>query len=176
MPAIARLARFLLGFFWTAITSPKTSPDPVAGIEQDGALIPGGALLAAIGALQTNAAPSYGNWGQSIIPASLPAATYNAQQMVQGFIRRFGNIAQDSTDTATNIINAIPGAKPQQTWLTVIANMGSNALNIGPGVGVTMTGTAIVGGFSARLFLGQVTGSAAATFTGLFSLPLSSGL
>lgn len=176
---LIQLLAFLQVLFRPAITSVKTSPDPVAGLEQAGALVPNGAMVQALAALQNNAAPAFGNWNQVIIPQSLAAATYNAQNMVGGIIRRFntaaGNVT-DSTDTATNIVNAIPGAKVNQTFPMLIANMGSAGLTVAAGTGVTLQGTNVVGGFSMRLFLGQITGSAAVTLTPCFSFGLQSGL
>lgn len=178
MYAVLNLILFLAGFFRPSITSVKTTPDPIAGIEQDGALINNGALLAAISALQTNASPAFGNWSQVLIPQSLSAATYTGSQIAGGIIRRFSpsGTTVDSTDTATNIILAIPGAKVNQSFPLFVANLGSSALQVAAGTGVTMAGTNVISGFSVRLFLGQVLGSSAVTMTGLFSMSLGSGL
>jgi hypothetical protein len=168
----------LLGdFFCPRITTPKTIPDPIQGIEQDGALIPNGAIVAALGQLQASASPAFGNWSQTLIPNTLLARTYTGAEMVSGLIRRaFPSSAAttDCTDTATNIIAAIPGAKPNQTFLTFVLNMGSTALTIAGGTGVTVAGSALVQSNSARLFQGQITGSAAVTFSSVFAFPLGS--
>lgn len=178
MYAVLNLLVFLAGFLRLGITTVKTNPDPIAGIEQDGALVPNGALVAAINALQTNASPAFGNWSQVLIPQSLSATTYTGNQIAGGIIRRLSpaGTTVDSTDTATNIILAIPGAKVNQSFPLFVANMGSSALQVAAGTGVTMAGTNVISGFSVRLFLGQITGSAAVTMTGLFSMQLGSGL
>lgn len=169
----------LCDFFRPGITTVKLAADPPQGTEQAGALVPNGFMVQAFGALQQNASPAFGNWNQIIVPASLSAATYNANSIVGGIIRRFqtasGNVT-DSTDTGTNIVNAIPGAKVNQTFLTMVANMGSAGLTLAAGSGVSLTGTNVMGGFSMRLFLGQVLSSNSVGLTGLFSFGLQSGL
>lgn len=176
----ARLISMLLqAFLRPGITTPKTNPDPLTGIEQDGALIPNAAMLTALRALHATASPTFGNWGQTLIPNSLSARTYGGGEMSQGLIRRFGtgSAITDCTDTATNIVNAIPGAKVNQTFPFFLANMGAgNDLTLAAGTGVTIAGTAVVSALSMRLFLGQVTGSAAVTITSLFQFPLRSNL
>lgn len=173
----------IAAFLRLGITPIKPGPvaisDPVNGpYGQTGAMPNPSGLGNALAALSNNGAPAFGNWSQTLIPNSLAAATYNGNSMVGGIIRRFAGAGttQDSTDTATNIVNAIPGATPLQTFLMLLANMNSSALTMAANTGVTLAGTNVVGGFSVRLFLGQVTGSAAVSMTGLFSLPLSSGL
>lgn len=177
MFAVVHFLMILAGFFRLGITTVKTFPDPIAGVEQDGALVPNGAILGALGALQQNASPAFGNWSQSLIPASLSAATYGAGQMVGGIIRRFspGAAFTDCTDTATNILLAIPGAKVNQSFPMIVANLGSGLETIGAGTGVTLAGTATIGSAQARLFLGTVTGSNAVTLTNCFAWNLGTG-
>ena len=165
------LIQLVLAFFRLGITTVKTGPqDPPAGLEQAGALVPNGAIVGLAAALSQNASPAFGNWNATIIPASLSAATYNANQLVGGIIKRFstGAATTDSTDTATAIVNAIPGAKVNQTFPILVGNLGSGALTLAGGTGVTMAGSAVISSNSIRLFLGQVTGSAAVTITGMF--------
>lgn len=171
------LTHLLLSFFRLAITTVKLPSDPPQGTEQAGALVPNGAVVGALAALQQNAAPAFGNWNGTLIPANLSATTYLGQQMVGGIIKRFstGAATTDSTDTATNIVNAIPGAKVNQTFPLIIANLGSGSLTIGAGAGVTLAGTALIGSATARLFLGQVTGSATVTLAGQFGWNLGTG-
>lgn len=180
MFAVFHLISFLAGFFRLPITTVKGSPDPLSGTEQDGALVPNGALLQQMQAFQTNASPAFGNWSQTVIPASSAAATYNGNNLTGGIIRRLsvgGTVINDCTDTATNIIAAIPGAKVNQTFPLILANLNSSTgVTLQGGTGVTMAGTNVVGGLQARLFLGQVTGSGAVTMTGCFAFNLGSGL
>lgn len=165
--------------FRPAITPVNTNPDNQFDIEQDGAMIPSGAIIAALQGIANAAAPAFGNFTQILIPNSLAATTYNANNLVGGIIRRFGFAAAlttDSTDTGTNIVNAIPSAVVNQTFPLMVANMGSNSLVMAAGSGVAITGTNVIAGFSMRLFLGQVLASNSVGFTGLFSMPLSSSL
>ncbi len=168
---------FLAGFFRLSITSVKGAPDPITGIEQAGAMVPNGGLVAALGALSLNASPAFGNWSQTLIPNTPVARTYTGSEMVGGIIRRFspGAAFTDCTDTATNIVNAVPGAKPLQTFPMLIANLGSGLMTLGAGTGVTISGTATIGSAQMRLFLGQVTGSAAITLTNCFAWNLGTG-
>lgn len=180
-PVISKLSAAIAGIFRLGITPIKPGPISVAAAipGQMGAMPDYSLLGVAVAALSNNGAPAFGNFSQTLIPNSQTAATYNANSMVGGIIRRFGAsgaLTTDSTDTATNIVNAIPGAVPLQTFPLLVANMGSNSVALAAGAGVTMAGTNIIAGFSMRLFLGQVLGSAAVTFTGLFSMPLSSSL
>lgn len=173
------LLSLLSALFRPGITTVKTTPDPIGGIEQAGGMIPNGANVTALASLQTNASPAFGNWSQSAIPNS-GVVTYSAAQMVGGLIRRLstgGTVLTDCTDTATNIILAIPGAKPLQTFRMEVANLNSSTgIVLQAGVGVTLAGTNVIGGLMCRTFLGQVTGSATVTLTGCWSTLLGSGL
>lgn len=171
------IVQLLLAFFRLGITSVKGSPDPMSGTEQAGALVPNGALVQQLSAIQNNASPAFGNWNRTIVPNTPAAATYNAQSMIGGIIMRFstGAATTDSTDTATNIVNAIPGAKVNQTFPLIVANLGSGSLTVAAGTGVSISGTNAIGSATARLFLGQVTGSAAVTLQGCFGWNLGTG-
>lgn len=175
-----KLLLFLAAFFRPRITTVKTSPDPAGGTDQAGAMVTNEGILRQVGALQQNAAPVFGNWSQTVIPSSIAADTYQAGAMVGGIIRRLsvgGTVINDCTATATDIVNAIPGAKVNQTFPLILANLNSSTgVTLRANTGVTMAGTNVIGGLSARLFLGQVTGSAAVTLTGCFAFPLGSGL
>lgn len=166
---IALLVCFSVEYFRASITSVKTIPDVPGNIEQNGAVMNNGAALAIISALANNASPAFGNFNLTNVP-NLAATTYLGQQMVGGIIKRFpaGAAATDSTDTATNIVNAIPGAKPNQTFLMLVANLGSGLITMAANTGVTLSGTMTISSQSIRVFLGQVTGSAAVTISNCF--------
>lgn len=174
------LLAFIQGFLRPAITTVKGSPDPVSGSEQAGAMVTNDAILRQVTAFQNNASPAFGNWSQTVIPASLAADTYEGGEMVGGIIRRLsvgGTVINDCTDTATNIIAAIPGAKVNQSFPLLLANLNSSTgVTLRAGTGVTIAGTNVVGGLQMRLFLGTVTGSNAVTMTGCFAMTLGSGL
>lgn len=167
----------LAGFFRLSITPIKIGAGSPLNMEQDGALIPNGAILAAFGNVQINGSPNFGNWTQTLIPANLTATTYSGAAIPCGIIRRFspGAAFTDCTDTATNIINAIPGATVNQTFPFIVANLGSGLETLGAGTGITISGTAAIGSATARLFLGQITGSAAITITSCFGWNLGTG-
>ena len=174
MFAVAYLFAVFASFLRLAITPVKPGPISVGAAVpgQSGAMPDYGNLAVMATALSNNAAPAFGNWSQTLVPASLSANTMSGGQLVGGIIRRFapGSAFTDCTDTATNIVNAIPGATPLQTFPIIIANLGSGAatMTLAAGTGVTIAGTATIAGNSFRLFLGQVTGSAAVTLTNCF--------
>lgn len=172
------LIQIVLAFFRLGITTVKTGPnDPPSNLEQAGALVPNGAIVGLATALQQNASPAFGNYNVTIVPNSPAPATYNAQAMVGGIIMRFspGAATTDSTDTGTNIVNAIPGAKVGQTFPLTIANLGSGLITLGSNIGVQLLGTAQIGSSQARLFLGQVTGSSTVSLRGAFAWNLGTG-
>ena len=170
------ILNLLLGFFRLAITPIKTNPNLLQNLEQDGAMTPGSALIPSLAALAVNGSPAFGNWNLTKTSA-VSANTIQGNQMVGGIYARIspGAAFTDSTDTATNIINSIPGAVVNQTFPLIIANLGSGLMTLAAGTGVTLSGTAAIGSATARLFLGQVTGSAAVTLTGCFGWNLGTG-
>lgn len=172
-----QIIALLAGFLRPGITTVKGAPDPLGGTEQAGAMVPNGALLQQFGAFAQNAAPVFGNFTQTLIPNTPVARTYTGNELVGGIIRRFtpGAAFTDCTPTATDIVNAIPGAKANQSFITLIANLGSGLMTLGAGTGVTIAGTATIGSAQMRLFLGQVTGSAAVTLTNCFGWNLGTG-
>lgn len=170
MYQLSYLIRFFLmvlaSFLRLAITPVKTTVPP-GSIEVIGALPTQQGLVGAITDLTNNAAPAFGNFGQ--VPLSGTTNTWPAASMVAGLIRRYGTQSSaDVTDTASNIVASIPGAKVNQTFPLFVANMASGTCTPVAGSGVTLVGTTTIERFSARLFLGQVTGSAAVTLTSVF--------
>jgi hypothetical protein len=171
-------AALILGFVRLAITPIKpgatTIPAQVAG--QAGALPDVGGLITTLTALSNNGAPAFGNFSLTRISAPVAARTYTGAEMVGGFIRREQTAAYtDCTDTATNIVNAIPGAMNGQSFAFLLANCGPGTATLAAGTGVTIAGSATISGLSARLYLGAVTGSAAVTLTNFFSFNSGGG-
>ncbi len=157
----------VLSFLRLAITPVKVTTPP-GSIEVLGAMPTQTGLVGAVTDLSNNAAPAFGNMGQ--VPLSGVTNTWAAGDMVGGIIRRYGaQSSADLTDTATNIVNSIPGAKVNQTFPLWVANL-SSAGDMSPigGAGVTLVGTTTINRQSARLFLGRVTGSATVTLTSCF--------
>lgn len=175
---ISCLVHLVLAFFRLGISTVKLGAnDPAQNLEQAGALVPNGQIVGLAAALSNNAAPAFGNYSGTIIPNTPAPATYLAQAMVGGYIMRFspGAATTDSTDTGTNIVNAIPGAKVGQSFPLTVANLGSGAVTLGSNTGVQLFGTMLIASATARLFLGQVTGSSTISLTNLFAWNLGTG-
>lgn len=169
---LARLIALLaVAFFRCFITPIKTGPTSVSGAVPgaQGAMADYAGLTNVLTALANNGSPSFGNWTTTLVP-NIAAATYTGSQLPCGIIRRFTPAANytDSTDTAVNIIAAIPGAVVNQTFPFLVANLGSGIHTLAAGTGVTLLGTATTAANATRLFLAQVTGSAAVTINSLF--------
>lgn len=165
-PIAAAVACLIAGVFRLAITPVKTTPPPGAADFQ-GAAMNNGSLVSLFMDLKNNAAPAFANWDQNRVTGV--GTTYTAAAMLAGIIRREKTAAiTDTTATATDIVNAIPGATVGQTFAMLIANLNSGILTIAAGTGVTLTGTATLDHMETRLFVGKVTGSAAATIVSCF--------
>jgi hypothetical protein len=169
--AASLIGTLVAALFRPLITPIKTGPASIAATVpgQQGAMSDYAGLATALQSLATNGSPAFGNWTSTLVP-NLAAATYQGNQLPCGIIRRFSPAANytDSTDTAANIIAAIPGAIVNQTFPFLVANLGSGIGTLAAGTGVTIAGTATIASNATRLFLGQVTGSAAVTITSLF--------
>lgn len=173
----AYFLRIIAWFFRLGITTVKVNPDPTTSTDQAGAMVTNDGVLRHVLALSQNAGPAFGNFTQTLIPNTPVARTYTGGEFVGGIIRRFTPSAAftDCTPTATDIVAAIPGAKVNQSFITLIANLGSGLMTLGAGTGVTISGTATIGSARMALFLGQVTGSAAVTVTNCFNWNLGTG-
>ena len=101
--------------------------------------------------------------------------TLTAAQMINGAILRSGPTAafSDTTDTATNILAALPGAAIGTAFTLTIVNSTAYAETIVAGSGVTLAGSTVLPELSALSFVGQVTdvSTPAVTLTGLAALP-----
>lgn len=161
---IAVLFSLIAAFLRLAITEVKTTQIPT-NVGQEGNIFDRGDVITLFKNIKANASPVFGNFTLTEIAATLAADTYTGPAMAGGLIRRnsTGNTT-DSLATATQIINAIPGAVVGQTFPCLISNMGSGTLTIAGNTGITLTGTATLARFQTRLYLGTVTGSAAVTF------------
>ncbi len=170
MFSLSYLIRFfvalVLSFLRLAITPVKTTTPP-GSIEILGAMPTQSGLVGAVTDLINNAAPAFGNMDQ--VPLSGVTNTWSAAAMVGGIIRRYGaQSSADLTDTATNIVNSIPGAKVNQTFPLWVANMGLGTATPAGGTGVTLIGTSTISMQCVKLYLGRVTGSAAVSLTSCF--------
>lgn len=165
---VASFARLVSAFLRLSITPVKTAP-PAGAAEFNGAVMNTGGLVKLFTDVTQNASPSFGNFVFNRIGGAA-TQVLTAAQMVGGLIARQGQAAAftDSTDTATNIVNVIPGAVVGQTFLTIIFNQNSGLMTLAAGTGVTLVGSTNINRFSTRLFQGQVLGSAAVTINGCF--------
>ncbi len=132
------------------------------------------------------AIPSYSDLIGMIVTAnpavvSLSSAgttdTLNAFQLTEGIFVRSGATAAvtATTDTATNIINALgPGVYVGQTFMTFYVNLNtaSGAVTVAAGTGVTTSGTMTIPIAGLRVFIGTVTNTTtpAITLQGAFSI------
>lgn len=170
MFAISFIISLFVQFLRLAITEVKTDRRPVDE-EVLGAMPTQSNIISLINNLKARASPAFGNFVITNVSSALAADTYTAAAMVGGFIRRhLGGSATDSTATGTNLVAAIPGAVVGQTFPVLIHNAGSGTLTVAANTGVTLTGTATISRFSTRVFLGEVTGSAAVTLRNFLQL------
>lgn len=172
MLSLSFLIRFFLdlacSFLRLGITTVKITTPP-GSIEVLGAMPTQSGLVGAVTDLTNNAAPAFGNSDQ--VPLSGVTNTWSAAAMVGGIIRRYGaQSSADLTDTATNIVNSIPGAKVNQTFPLWVANMGLGTATPIGGTGVTLLGTTTISMQAAKLYLGRVTGSTAVSLTSCFQI------
>jgi len=161
----------LRAFLRIAITNVKTTVAPAA-VETEGAQVHRGGVVNLINDLKANAAPAFGNAG--IATKSGTTNTWSAADMLGGVIKRYGiQSSADLTDTAANIVGAIPGAQVGQTFPLMVANLTSGTITPAGGTGVTLLGTSTILRFSTKLFVGKVLGSAAVTLEAGFTFPNS---
>lgn len=169
MFVLIRALAAIFGFLRLPITPVKTTIPPSAA-EVSGAMMTQDAIVRTQNDLKNNSSPVFGNFNLGIYNGV--TNTLSAADIVGGFIRRAGPATNnDLTDTATNIVGAIPGAVVGQTFPFFYANIGLGTATIQAGTGVSLTGTATIGPLMCRAFMGQVTGSAAVRLTNMFSFP-----
>lgn len=180
MFAISRILTLLFAaafcFFRLAITTVKTTPPPGDASNAEGNVMPVSKVASLISDLSNNAAPAFGNFGVAIYNGT--TNTYTAADIVGGIIRRYGiQSAADLTDTAANIVAAIPGAKVNQTFplfisnLTSVAAVSGGVITLQAGTGVTFVGTTTIDRAATRLLLGRVLGSTSVSLSNCFQFP-----
>jgi hypothetical protein len=172
MFALSRIVTIVIGlvfsFLRLAITPVKTTQDPAA-LPAAGAMADRQGIVQDLYDLKNNAAPVFGNWGQS--PYSGVTNTWAAADMVAGIIRRYGAQSNaDLTDTAANIIAQMPGAVVGQTFPLWVANMGLGTSTPQGGTGVTLVGSTAISMQCAKLYIGKVLGSASIQLTSCFQI------
>src|SRR5579862_3907680 len=79
----------------------------------------------------------------NITPVTVSSgSTLSGAGIVGGIITRTGPTAAftDTTDTAINIINALPTNTLNQSWQLLVANLTNFQMTVAAGVGVTLSG------------------------------------
>lgn len=103
--------------------------------------------------------------------------TLTAAALVGGQVNRSGPVAAftDTTDTAANIIAALPTFLAGEQFYVVIKNTTVFSQTIAAGSGVTLPGTVLVPGISESTYyvtLGGTSGSPTVTFTHVATVPI----
>lgn len=116
-----------------------------------------------------------GNPRVATLSSAATSEVLNAAQIASGiFVRSGGTTTTATTDTATNIINAIGGANAYvgMTVMLFYVNLSSGTATIAAGTGVTTSGTMTVATAGLRCFILTVTNTAtpAVTIQGAFAL------
>lgn len=132
-----------------------------ASIEENGGVINNGALIGFLTGLLNNSAPVTGSWNYATL-ANAAGQTWNAANVPGGIA---GNVllrsgaagVSDTTDTALNIVSAIPGSYVGMTSLFIVANTNSGTLTVVAGTNVTLAGTTTIVATGARFYQVKVT-------------------
>ena len=125
--------------------------------------------------------------GLSIDPLSSPpleantaittvgAGTLTAAALAGDVITRSGSTAAytDTTDTAANIVAAVPNASIGQSWEVTIKNTVAFAQTLAGGTSVTLSGQTVIPPNSAGRFLLTYNGTGTVTMQGLMVVPLT---
>lgn len=108
--------------------------------------------------------------------STVGAGTLTAAGMTGGLITRSGSVAAytDTTDTAANIISALPNAAIGQSFEFQIKNTVPFTETLAGGTGVTLSGQTIIPGNSVGTFLVTYTAANTATMVGISVVPLTS--
>lgn len=100
-----------------------------------------------------------------------------AASLVGGQVVRTGPTANftDTTDTAANIVAALPGLVAGETFLIRIKNGTAFTQTIAAGTGVTLPASVLVPAFSLGNYYATVNSATAVTLTHLDTVPISTG-
>ncbi len=113
-------------------------------LEQNGNIVPSFALIPYLNQVQNNGAAAYGSWTLATV-TNAAGTTVTAGNIVGVLETRTGAAAvTDTTDTAANIIAAIPGAVIGSQALWQVQNQNSGLLTLAGGTSVTMAGQTTV--------------------------------
>jgi hypothetical protein len=121
-----------------------TSPSAASKLEQQGSVVPSWALIQYLSQLQSGGAATYGSWTLATVN-NAAGTTVTAGNMVGVLETRTGAAAvSDTTDTALNIIGAIPFAGIGSQALWEIQNQNTGLLTLVGGTNVTLAGQTVV--------------------------------
>lgn len=103
--------------------------------------------------------------------------TLTAASLIGGQVLRTGPVAAftDTTDTAVNIVAALPSFVANQTFIIRIKNATAFTQTIAAGAGVTLPVTVIIPAFSVGEYYATVTSATAVTLTHLITAPIATG-
>jgi hypothetical protein len=132
-------------------------------VTASGATAPATAMSVASAGVQLNVPVASSNHIYSALAVNsvttVGAATLSAANLVGGVIMRSGSTAAytDTTDTATNIVAAIPNAQINTSFRLRIVNSVAYVDTIAAGSGVTLSGTTAISASTFRDFVGVIT-------------------
>lgn len=107
--------------------------------------------------------------------STVGAGTLTAAALTGGIVNRTGSTAaySDTTDTAVNIIAAMPNQNVGTSQIVHIENTVAFPETISAGAGVTVSGNAVVPPLSTGVFLMTIATAATVTLVGIGSVPLA---
>lgn len=110
--------------------------------------------------------------------STVGAGTLTAAGLAGGVVTRSGSVAaySDATDTAANIIAALPNGNVGQSWEVTIKNTVAFAQTITAGSGVTLSGQTVIPPNSVGRFLLTYSAAGAVTMQGLSVAPISTAM
>jgi hypothetical protein len=121
-----------------------TIPSAASKLETQGNVVPSWALIQYLSQLQAGGAATYGSWTLNTVN-NAAGTTITAGNMVGVLETRTGAAAvSDTTDTAANIIGAIPFATIGSQALWEIQNQNTGLLTLVGGTSVTLAGQTVV--------------------------------
>lgn len=136
------LAFLALPVFSAGITT--STPSAASRLEQVGGVVPGYALIPYLAQVQSGGAATFGSW--TVVTGSNASGTTVAAGNMLGVleIRTGAAAVSDTTDTAANIIGAIPNATIGSQALWAIQNQNTGLLTLVAGSSVTLAGQTVV--------------------------------
>jgi hypothetical protein len=159
---IARVLRFLR--LCLAVLFPELIPASAlaSALEMNGGIPNDGGLIAYLAQLAANGSHPFVGIGNYQALANASGQTWNAANVPGGIagtvlLRSGAAGVSDTTDTALNIVAAMPNAYVGQTALFILANTNTGTLTVVAGTNVTLAGTTTAITVACRFYLLKVT-------------------